>query len=72
MNRPEGLSGREYKALNFMHRHLKEWDAMPTNADITAELDLSSTAIAFNIINALCEKGFIEKYAGGRYRFSRD
>jgi len=55
-----------------MHRHLKEWDAMPTNADITAELDLSSTAIAFNIINALCEKGFIEKYAGGRYRFSRD
>jgi SOS-response transcriptional repressor LexA len=65
------LTTGEYKCLCFMDEFLKEWDNLPTCREICRKFNVKSTASAHTWIQGLVDKGFIEKFGGGKYRFAR-
>ena len=65
------LTTFEYRLYNYMDDHVAEHDNMPTTREIQKKFKIASTATVHGHIKELVEKGYLEFYRKGRYRFVR-
>ena len=68
----QSLTEKQQAVLDFMHRHLREFDNTPNMRQIAEAFGWSSSNAATGYVKALIEKGYIERVGAGHdYRFKR-
>lgn len=65
------LTPKQTEVLAYMREFLAENDQLPPNSAMRARFGWSSDNAAFEVIAALAKKGYLERNAVGKYRFTR-
>jgi SOS-response transcriptional repressor LexA len=66
------LTNKQLEVYCFAKDYHKENDNLPSGEEIASFLGLANRASGFFHYQALVRKGYLEKMASGKYRFTRE